>query len=100
MRTCKHLHAFKINVEIIDPMHAGLPPWMALCENCAFYATQAMQRRADDIIASKPGPKGERARIWVNLRRILTDLGVWKDSNRAPAPTDRPAWHRSPMTRG
>lgn len=74
-KLCRHLKDFKIDVTAIGP-NTGLPPWIVLCEDCAAAASQAMNRRVEDIAASKPSGKSGRAQDWAWMQRVLRDFGA------------------------
>lgn len=75
MRTCRHLAAFVIKVEVLDPAKAGLPPWGAVCEDCAATVVEALQAQSNKIVAKHPSGKSSAAGVWARIKRLLED---WK----------------------
>lgn len=75
MKTCRHLAAFKIDVTVIDPGMSGLPPWMALCENCSAVAVEAIRKGIADVKTSRFKGKLSLARKG-HLESLLKDLGL------------------------
>ena len=71
MRICTHLEAFAIEVKIIDPARSGLPPWMAVCEDCAATIFEAMEERMERIKAKNPSGKSSFAVSWARTKRLL-----------------------------
>jgi hypothetical protein len=78
MKTCRHLKAFRIDATATDPSHAGLPPWMALCENCAADVVAGLRHRIADIVSTKHSGKSSAAVTVAHLQRILDDLLGWQ----------------------
>lgn len=87
MRICRHLKAFEITVKVTDHGAAGLPPWMALCEDCAATVFEALKAYQDQ--ENKPrtvtmadgsshdiqrSGKSSGAVNWARAGRILEDL--------------------------
>ena len=89
MRTCKHLNAFEITVNIIDSANSGLPPWMAVCEDCASIVFDALETRKKQIEERRPRYSGKSgaAVSWARIKRLLEWL---KDYARAAAQEKKP----------
>jgi hypothetical protein len=78
MRTCRHLEAFDISVAVNDPSKAGLPPWMALCENCAADVVDALRAQVKAIVDRHPSGKSSSAVRAAHYKRVLNDLLGWR----------------------
>lgn len=76
MRTCRHLKPFKITVEVIDAAKAGLPPWGAMCENCAFTVVEALRLHSRQIADSQPGGKSLSSQTWIRIKSLIKDWGL------------------------
>jgi hypothetical protein len=75
MKRCRHLQDFLIESKPVGP-NTGVPPFIALCEDCAAGAKEALEIRIKAIADSKPSGKGGRAQVWAWSRRIVQDISA------------------------
>lgn len=71
MRICKHIEAFRIEVSVTDSSRSALPPWMAVCEDCAATVFEALEAQQGAIAARRPSGKSGSASKWARTRRLL-----------------------------
>jgi hypothetical protein len=72
MKKCRHLEDFQIDSKAIGP-NTGLPPWLALCEDCSASVVEALRARMKAIEDQHPSGKSGRAVQWAKIRGVLED---------------------------
>lgn len=85
MRKCRHLAAFDISYRVVDQATSGLPPWGAVCEDCASTIVEVLRLQLEKIASSHPSGKSSSAQTWARIRRLLGD---WEALPENPTPAD------------